>query len=661
MGNKHKERNSASESETEVEDNANHEIGNEAQDYCSTIETNEPLNSSEPKHGFDAEEINQMDAPERDDIEEEELMTDKDKMRPNDPFSVHFDKQLESSDIDFMSKNSKKLSQDLEWNHMKKIIDINNDNKNLMPSEKLIAKKNTEELFLKNSIVENLSKAMLTSTTGQMSDLSSFQYELLTILSNYKDLLFTERNFENAEHIRLVYSLHALNHVLKTRSRILHHNYKISHRINSEDEYRDQGLTRPRVLILVPFRDSALRIVRIIISLIFGDTKDKNERKANVMNAKRFFKEFSPEEDIPKLHKKPEDYEMTFAGNIDDSFRIGISITKKSIKLYSDFYSSDIIIASPLGLRLVIGAEGDRERDFDFLSSIEMVIMDQTDVFVMQNWEHVLHIMKHLHLTPKESRGVDFSRVRMWTLEGWQKYYYQLLVFSSIAIPSITGFFNKYSTNYCGKILTKTEISSSKSAVNSVYIQCPQIFKRFDCTSLAESSDKRFEFFISTVLPKFRDKLMARTMIYIPSYFDYVRLRNYFRKNEINFTQICEYTKDGKVAKARSMFFNGGRHFLLYTERFHYYHRYKIKGIRHLIFYEMPNYPHFYSELINLMHISMQGKKFFGDYSSMSCTIIYNKFDALQLAAITGHQKAGQMLRSSSSVHMFVTESSLNH
>lgn len=68
----------------------------------------------------------------------------------------------------------------------------------------------------------------------------------------------------------------------------------------------------------------------------------------------------------------------------------GVSILKRSIRLYAPFYSSDIIIASPLGLRTVLGADGEKKREFDFLSSIELLIVDQADVFLMQNWEHLL-------------------------------------------------------------------------------------------------------------------------------------------------------------------------------------------------------------------------------------------------------------------------------
>jgi U3 small nucleolar RNA-associated protein 25 len=159
-------------------------------------------------------------------------------------------------------------------------------------------------------------------------------------------------------------------------------------------------LVRPKVLILLPFRDSALRVVNLLIQLLSPQIGNR------VMNHKRYLEEFGGNSFVfSQKHPKPEDFEQTFAGNTDDNFRLGISFTKKCMKLYSDYYNSDIIIASPLGLRLTIGAEGDEERDYDFLASIELLILDQTELFFMQNWDHLLHVFDHLHLQPQTTRN----------------------------------------------------------------------------------------------------------------------------------------------------------------------------------------------------------------------------------------------------------------
>jgi hypothetical protein len=54
-----------------------------------------------------------------------------------------------------------------------------------------------------------------------------------------------------------------------------------------------------------------------------------------------------------------------------------------SLKLYEQFYAADIIVASPLALRILCGHKVDNKAneiidkiDQDFLSSIEFVIMD---------------------------------------------------------------------------------------------------------------------------------------------------------------------------------------------------------------------------------------------------------------------------------------------
>ena len=53
----------------------------------------------------------------------------------------------------------------------------------------------------------------------------------------------------------------------------------------------------------------------------------------------------------------PRDHVETFKGNVDDNFKLGVKMTRKSVKLFAEFYGCDIIIASPLGLRMSIEKE----------------------------------------------------------------------------------------------------------------------------------------------------------------------------------------------------------------------------------------------------------------------------------------------------------------
>lgn len=622
----------------------------------------------------DSDEIKMKDAD-----EEDPETTQEDAGYLKDPFSIHLhddlsDKLYEAVSIVPQTVETQKIIWPVLGNLTCQIPKFLDDAKDTMKEPnvsvleykqfakcgtvpQLIDNVNWDKLYVKSQIHGNLIQANYSNTKDNAnttpSSMTPLQRELFSIINNYQDLYYPERTFSNADQIRFVYCLHIINHVLKTRTKILHHNAKITkskcaNMTEIPDEYRDQGLVRPKILIIVPFKHSCLKIVELLISILIGEDKG-----GSVMNKTRFMEDFSGNElAMSKKNPKPEDYELTFQGNTDDTFKIGIAITKKTLKLYSEFYSSDIIISSLLGLRILIGAEGEADRDYDFLASIELLILDQAELFLMQNWDHMIHILNHLHLQPKDSHGTDFSRVRSWCVNGWTKYYRQTLIFSSIHVPEIYGIFNKKCYNYAGKVKIINPISPG--SICQVAVQIPQVFHRFDASSHSQALEYRMEFFITKILPQYKDRIMNHTLIFIPSYFDFVKLRNYFKKEEYSFVQICEYSKDAKVARARDMFFHSDAHFLLYSERFHFFRRIRVKGIRHIIFYAPPIFPQFYVEMCNLMQEANQNPRS-GSGSNMTITILYCKYDIMQLSAIVGAERVNKMFGSEKSIHMLMT------
>lgn len=70
-------------------------------------------------------------------------------------------------------------------------------------------------------------------------------------VGSYRDFYYPECSaVDRVAETRHAYCLHALNHVLKANSRVLTHNAVLKEaKSRDEDEFRDQGLTRPKVNI----------------------------------------------------------------------------------------------------------------------------------------------------------------------------------------------------------------------------------------------------------------------------------------------------------------------------------------------------------------------------------------------------------------------------
>jgi len=310
--------------------------------------------------------------------------------------------------------------------------------------------------------------------------------------------------------------------------------------------------------------------------------------------------------------------------------------SKHGVRPLASTYNSEIVIASPLGLTV----RREEKYSLDFLSSVELLIMDQADVMLMQNWEHVVTVMNFLNKTPKSlPPEMDISRIRAWTLNGWSKHVRQSIILSSHVSPEINALFKKFE-NFAGKVRINFQF---EGAVSDVKAKIKQTFRRIDCESSEEIDNVRFDFFSNELFPKITGIDPETTLLFVPSYFDYVRVKKFIKRENEEFIFIDEYMSNSRVTRMRGKFVKDNITWLIQTERMHFYKRVNpVHTIKRVIFYAPPQYPEYYSEILNKLK-----------ETDATCLVLYTKFDRFELERVVGTARAERMLGSEKNVHMF--------
>ena len=392
--------------------------------------------------------------------------------------------------------------------------------------------------------------------------------------------------------------------------------------------------------------------------------------------------------------------------NSDDDFKMGLSLTpnvvkkksggggengkkskgKKSakhsggasgvhVKLFADYYHSDIILASPIGLKMVITGDDEDDdgadnnaagpegaADKDFLSSIDICLVGRSDVLLMQNWDHVNTILESINQQPTKIADIDFSRVRNYFLEGQAAHWRQLIVVSQFTDPYILSTFRRHAKNVEGQCKVRHTVSNDEDAsiCNVMVRRVRQVFQRVACTSISEAGSNRLRYFSEHVLSKLMRLDQKHTMIYIPNYFDFIAVRNLLLKKEASFVSVTEYARVSEVSRGRARFLQGRKNIMLYTGRAHFFLRHVIKGARQVIFFGLPEYAEFYPDVVNMLNggllegrSSIEGGDEDVTRMPMSCLSLFTKFDAHQLERIVGTSHTERMIRGEKSSFMF--------
>lgn len=422
-------------------------------------------------------------------------------------------------------------------------------------------------------------------------------------------------------------------------------------------EFQDQGYTRPRVLILCPFRGTAFKLVMALKHFLGKNT--------TISQVEKFVEEYgSSEEDggcseeEGVMNKKPQDWKHIFDQNVDDDFKLGLQVNPGQgkgsgaekgayIRLYSDFFLSDIIIASPLGLRLAV-ENGKSPQSFDFLSSLEIVIIHQTDVIFMQNFEHVQFILSKCNRLPEHDHDTDFSRIRPYFLSEKSSEHRQLVMTTHFNDPKIQSLMREFGKSCTGNVRVKK--NWGEGCVSLVTSKVHQVFQVIKSVSFETDLDERFTFFKDKILSQILRLDQKHTLIVAPSYLDYIRIRNELLRQEASVAFVCEYSRDSEVSRGRSRFFHGQKSILLYSGRSHFFRRFLIRGALHVIFYSLPAYPHFYNEIVNILGSGLSEST---KDAGMSCTVLTSKYEQMALERIVGQTRVEYMMNSKKSVFMF--------
>lgn len=599
----------------------------------------------EVDEGIDGNEEDEDEAEfDKDDADgSSETLQNDDEDDASDPFEAHF----ANPDDNELARRLKE-TQDGEWRTEKQKAYQKASFTVTVPKsapESATRKSNvasTTDITLKQKLVE--------TAKSQIGDFDDIQRTVAPYVLSYTDLLVANRSPSNAGSLRSLACMHALNHVLKGRDKILKNTTRITHTEDGEAlELRDQGFTRPKVLILLETRQMCARYADAIVDLFAPEQQE---------NKQRFKDSFT--EAIDDADTMPEDYRELFSGNNDNNFLTALKFTRKTLKFFSAFYTSDIILASPLGLRRIIEHEDRRKRDHDFLSSIEMVIVDQADAMQMQNWENVELVFKHLNLQPKELHGCDVNRVRSWYLDGNAKHFRQTMIFSGHMTPEINRMFNSDLVNIAGKAKLTSHYDGAITSVTGLGMK--QTFSRFNAPTPAADPDARFKYFTTAVLPalmrlpKPADGAQG-ILVFIPSYFDFLRVRNFFATSDltanISFGAIHDYTEVPEQRRARSHFMSGRHSFLLYTQRAHHFYRLKIRGVKRVVLYGLPDNEIFYRDIVGgyLGTAIGEGKVVPEEAAARA---LFSRWDGMRAERVVGTDRVRSMLGGAGDTFDFV-------
>lgn len=135
-------------------------------------------------------------------------------------------------------------------------------------------------------------------------------------------------------------------------------------------------------------------------------------------------------------------------------------------------------------------------------------------------------------------------------------YLRQTVLLSAYETPEIRSTYNQSLKNLEGRVRTfrrwspvqvpegLDQVHTSLAVIKSnqlAYVEV-QNFIQFDCSSAKDELERRFSHFTNQLLPSVLKSAVqsANSVIFVPSSLDFIRIQNYFRKQQLSFAMLSE-------------------------------------------------------------------------------------------------------------------------
>lgn len=435
---------------------------------------------------------------------------------------------------------------------------------------------------------------------------------LFNCMNSYVDVFLSGCKVGDMESVRYLYALHAANHVSKT--------------VNSDVE-KSQGFTKPRVLYICGLKSNAHDFICHLMQLLSFKKEDPMYDK--------FMEEYElPEDEADKqkasFHKtdKSFDFVETFSGNQDDAFKIGLRYYKKRLHFYSSFYKSDIIVASPLGLNLML-----QDNEYDFMSSIEVILIDRLDVIKFQNWRFLLDLIEKINLPLSKWRDADLNLLRVSTIDGHVKLYRQTIAVSCTQHSIFNALFRRFE-NKRGFIKLAYKPTNDVVLLGS-QLKVQQLFIKVAAATVKDCEAELMKYFIKNMLSSLQG--IGGVLIVLGDYTHFLRITKDLQFANFEYLPCHESCTPKQMLFARQQFQAGKTPAIITTSRLLFFKRYVIKGTSKVFFVVPPEYPDIYREAFKMFDLSKKN----------SVVTLYTQYNANQLEPIMDQEKLRRLLSAS--------------